>query len=113
MTDSVKIMPNALLQQTKGPLVAALAYDGLCTFEFGIAYEVFGLPRPELGDGWYRHAVAAIEPGPLRAAGGLTVAAENGLDLLEAADLVVAPGWRGIDAPVPDDLVAALRQAHR
>ncbi|MGO7902677.1 transcriptional regulator FtrA, partial [Rhizobium ruizarguesonis] len=35
MTDSVKIMPNSLPQQTEGPLVTALAYDGLCTFEFG------------------------------------------------------------------------------
>lgn len=30
------------------PLVIALAYDGLCTFEFGVAVEIFGLPRPEL-----------------------------------------------------------------
>ncbi|MCV3305053.1 transcriptional regulator FtrA, partial [Leclercia adecarboxylata] len=36
------------------PLVVALAYDGLCTFEFGIAVEIFGLARPEMGDNWYR-----------------------------------------------------------
>jgi hypothetical protein len=29
--------------------VVVLAYKGLCTFEFGIAAEMFGLPRPELG----------------------------------------------------------------
>jgi AraC family transcriptional regulator, transcriptional activator FtrA len=45
-----------------------LAYDGLCTFEFGIACEVFGLPRPEMGPGWYRFAICRVEPGPLRAA---------------------------------------------
>ena len=28
--------------------VAILAYDGLCTFEFGIAVEIFGLARPEV-----------------------------------------------------------------
>lgn len=50
-----------------GPQVVTLAYDGLCTFEFGVAVEVFGLARPEMGEGWYRHATAAIEPGPLRA----------------------------------------------
>ena len=49
---------------------AALAYDGLCTFEFGIVVELFGLPRPELPD-WYRLQVAAVDPGPLRAAGGI------------------------------------------
>lgn len=101
-------MPNPA-----GPEVAVLAYDGLCTFEFGIAYEVFGLPRPEMGEGWYRYLVCGIEPGPLRAAGGLTVAADHGLEVLETADLIVVPGWRSIDAPAPDDLTAALRAAHR
>jgi len=113
MTDSVKIMPNSSPQQTKGPLVAALAYDGLCTFEFGIAYEVFGLPRPEMGEDWYRFSVCAIEPGPLRAAGGLTVAVDKGLEVLDEADLIVVPGWRAIDAPVPAPLGAALRAAHQ
>lgn len=95
-----------------GPQVVTLAYDGLCTFEFGVAVEVFGLVRPEMGEGWYRHATAAIEPGPLRAAGGLTVTASGGLDLLEQADLIVVPGWRGILMPVPEDLLEALKAAH-
>ncbi len=95
-----------------GPRVVTLAYDGLCTFEFGVAVEVFGLARPEMGKGWYRHATAAIEPGPLRAAGGLTVTAAGGLELLAEADLIVVPGWRGIDEAVPVTLVDALRAAH-
>ncbi len=89
-----------------------LAYDGLCTFEFGTVAEVFGLPRPEIGTAWYRYAVCGIEPGPLRAAGGLTVAVEHGLEVLAEADLVVVPGWRGIETPVPDGLVTALVAAH-
>ena len=48
-------MPNP----PDNPSVAVLAYDGLCTFEFGVAVEVFGLERPEMGPGWYRMAVAA------------------------------------------------------
>ena len=66
-----------------GPRVVTLAYDGLCTFEFGVAVEVFALPRPEMGRDWYRHAVCGIEPGPLRAAGGLTVTVDGGLSLLK------------------------------
>ncbi|MGO4198148.1 transcriptional regulator FtrA [Rhizobium sp. YAF28] len=112
MTDSVKIMPKSDARKTRGPHVVALAYDGLCTFEFGIAYEVFGLSRPEMGEGWYRFSVAGIEAGPLRAAGGLTVAVDRGLELLDEADLIIAPGWRTIDAPVPEALIAALRAAH-
>ncbi len=112
MTNSVKIMPKSDARKTRGPHVVALAYDGLCTFEFGIAYEVFGLSRPEMGGGWYRFSVAGIEAGPLRAAGGLTVAVDRGLELLDEADLIIAPGWRAIDAPVPEALIAALRAAH-
>ena len=92
-------------------LVCVIVYDGLCTFEFGIAVELFGLPRPEF-DRWYRFAVVAAEPGSLRATGGVTVAADHGLSLLAQADLIVVPGWRGAEAAVPDALRAAVRDAH-
>ena len=94
------------------PLVVALAYDGLCTFEYGVAVELFGLPRPEMGQAWYRFATAAVEPGELRGLGGVRVEADGGLELLDQASVVVAPGWRGIEAPVPAPLVEALRAAH-
>ncbi|CAO3406486.1 transcriptional regulator FtrA [Azospirillum largimobile] len=100
-------MPNAT-----PPLAVALAYDGLCTFEFGVAVEVFGLPRPELGPGWYRFAVAALDPGPLRAVGGIRIEADGGLDLLDQADIIVVPGWRGAREPVPAPLTDALRRAN-
>lgn len=93
------------------PLVCVIAYDGLCTFEFGIGVEVFGLPRPEF-DSWYDFAVVAAEPGPLRAIGGISVEAEAGLDRLAEASLVLVPGWRGADEAVPSALIEALRQAH-
>ena len=47
-------------------LVVALAYDRLCTFEFGCVVELFALERPGLGVDWYRFAVCASEPGPVR-----------------------------------------------
>lgn len=99
-------MPNT------SPLVVALAYDGLCTFEFGVAVELFGLPRPEMGEGWYRFATAAVEPGDLRGLGGVRIAADSGLELLSRASVIVAPGWRGADQPVPEPLVEALKVAH-
>jgi AraC family transcriptional activator FtrA len=58
MPENSKKMTN--LRQLSRPQVVVLAYDGLCTFEFGVAVEVFGLPRPEMGDDWYRFAVAAL-----------------------------------------------------
>lgn len=110
MTNIDKITPNAT-KPTTGPLAVAPIYDGLCTFEFAIAAEVFGLARPEMGPGWYRFASAAIEPGPLRAHGGLTVTSDGGLELLDQADLIVMAGWKGADVPVPDALAKRLRKA--
>ena len=103
-------MPNTYSPER--PLVVALAYDGLCTFEYGVTVELFGLPRPEMGPGWYRFATAAAEPGALRGLGGVRIAADGGLELLSQASVIVAPGWRGLDAPVPAPLIEALRAAH-
>jgi AraC family transcriptional activator FtrA len=104
----VRIMPKS-----SQPLVVILAYDGLCLFEFSCAVEIFGLSRPEMGSHWYRCAIAAAEPGPLRGIGGLRVQADGGLELLADAFMAVIPGWRaqGQETP-PEPLLAALRQAH-
>jgi AraC family transcriptional activator FtrA len=93
--------------------VAILAYDQLCMFEFGIALEVFGLPRPEF-DGlcWYTHEIVGIEPGPWRSIGGISIDARHDLSRLALADLIIVPGWRGTREPVPEPLVQALRSAH-
>lgn len=98
---------------THGPLVAALLYDGLCTFEFGIVAEIFGLKRPEMGENWYRFASCAIEQGPLRAHGGFTLIPDNGPELLQQADIIIMPGWKGAEVPVPESLCKLLRQAHQ
>jgi len=93
-------------------LVAALAHDDLCTFEYGITVEIFGQSRPEMGKDWYELVTVAAEPGPLRALGGLVFHPEHGLEALTAADTIVIPGWSGVDVPVPEPLIAALRLAH-
>ena len=106
-------MPNALhLAPLANPLVVAVAYDGLCTFEFGIATEIFALSRPEMGDNWYRFAVAGVDQGEMRSTGGLRFMVDGGLELLAEAGTIVIPGWRGIDSAVPQDLIEALQAAH-
>jgi AraC family transcriptional activator FtrA len=100
-------MPNLT-----GPQVAALLYDGLCTFEFGIVAEIFGLSRPEMGSGWYRFASCAVDEGPMRAHGGLMIVADHRPEMIEHADIVVVPGWKGADVPVPEALCQRLRDAH-
>lgn len=93
-------------------LVVALAYDRLCTFEFGCVVELFALERPELGVDWYDFKVCAVEPGPIRAAGGITVQAPYEPELLALADTIVIPGWRDADEPPPPALLDAIRAAH-
>lgn len=92
--------------------VVALVYDNLCSFEFGCAAEVFGLPRPEVGPDWYSFATAAVELGPITAMGGLRFEASGGLEVLKGAGTVVVPGWKGADVQPSAELVAALRAAY-
>lgn len=93
-------------------LVAILAYDGLCTFEFGIAVEIFGLPRPEFDFPWYRHRIAGLDEGAMRAMGGVLVLADGGLECLAQARTIIIPGWRDRAEVPPQRLLDALRAAH-
>jgi AraC family transcriptional activator FtrA len=44
--------------------------------------------------------------------GGIQVLADGGMQLLERARTIIVPGWRDRQAPVPEALLGALRQAH-
>jgi len=95
-----------------GPNVTAVVYEGLCTFEFGIAVEVFGLSRPEFGTNWYQFNVCSVEGFPVGAIGGVEVRAESGLEILEEADLVIIPGWSDPRRLPSKQLTNAIVDAH-
>ncbi len=109
--------PSSSPSPGTGPHVVALAYEGLCTFEFGLVVEIFGLDRPELPElerPWYRFSVAAADPPPLRAAGGITVSVDAGIEAIDelgSGDTVVVPGWRDVDRPPPEEVLDRLRRA--
>ncbi|WP_157230847.1 transcriptional regulator FtrA [Kiloniella laminariae] len=92
-------------------LVVVIAYDGLCTFEFGIAVEVFGLARPEFDFPWYRFAVVSAEGKKVRATGGIMVEADAGLELLQQARTIIMPGWRDRAEQPPAALLQAIAAA--
>jgi len=96
----------------KNHLVVVLAYDQLCTFEFGCAVELFALQRQELEVDWYNFAVCTAEKGKIRAAGGIVVEAPYSLSLLDQADTIVIPGWRDPDELPPRALLKKLRDAY-
>src|SRR5215472_7987707 len=91
--------------------LAAMAYDGMSTFELGIVSEVFGLSRPELNVPWYEFRIFAIDRAPLLSTGGIRVEAPHGMGVLRTAGTIVIPGWHVDDTP-PQALVRRLRAAH-
>ncbi len=94
--------------------VVILAYPGLCTFEFGIAVELFALDRPE-EPRWYCTQIAAELPGCLHVSPGLSVTVDQGLeavDRLREGDLVMVPGWTADDRRMSARLLTALTSAH-
>lgn len=93
-------------------IVAILAYNGLCIFEFGIAYELFGLDRSDMGVAWYDCRIIGID-GPISSAeAGISIESPWSLDLIERAQTIVIPGWRARDETPPLPLLDALRAAH-
>lgn len=89
-------------------------------FELGVPCEVFGIPRPELHDPWYRHLICSTRRAPIDTGQGVKLVAEYGLEVLEEADTVVlGPPFGGSPSDVCDpaptpapELVDALRDAH-
>jgi AraC family transcriptional regulator, transcriptional activator FtrA len=72
--------------------------------------ELFGLPRPEFSQ-WYRFKVCALEPGALRAIGGLLVTPQHGIEALSRAGTIIIPSWQP-DIQPPERLIRLLRRAH-
>ena len=93
--------------------VAILAYDGLCTFEFGIAVEVFALPRPELKVPWYDCRVFSWDRTPMRSMGGLMITAPHGRGAIDWTDTIIVPGWSGGANEVPQQLRNKIAKAHQ
>ncbi|MCX5199059.1 helix-turn-helix domain-containing protein [Streptomyces sp. NBC_00249] len=91
------------------PIVALPAVGHLLHFELGVAYEIFGNPPREATDGWYD--VRLCGPGPVKV-GPFTVEPEYGLEALAGADTVIVPACADVDAPLPPELVEAVRAAH-
>lgn len=104
-------MPSAKIQPLNTN-VCILVYNGLCSFEYGICAEVFGLERPEF-DHWYDYSVCAMDDGPIRSIGGLEISAPNNTGAIKNAGTIVIPGWRGSNEVPPDHILELLVQAHK
>ena len=94
----------------KIPLVALVVYPNFSPFHFSVPYLVFSVAMPE--GPLFNLKIVSTNAQPLAAERALTLHPDGGLELADAADIVIVPGWDDLNA-VPDaDLVAALTRAH-
>src|SRR5918997_1468994 len=89
--------------------VAVLALDGVLAFDLSTPVELFGRARTADGRAAYRVRVCA--PKDEVDAGALAIRAPWGLHALSEADTIVVPGLADPTAPIPEDVLIALRAA--
>ncbi|GGP55308.1 GlxA family transcriptional regulator [Saccharothrix coeruleofusca] len=89
--------------------VAVLALDGVIPFDLSTPIEVFTRARLPDGRPAYRLRVCAATR--TVDAGQFVLQARWGLEALADADTIILPGCSDVTAPVPDEVVDALRQA--
>ncbi|MGY0485591.1 helix-turn-helix domain-containing protein [Streptomyces sp. WG-D5] len=94
--------------------VVVLVDEGINPFEVGVATEVFGLPRPELGDRdpLYTLALCTPEPGNRMNHGFFTMTGTAGLEAVDSADTLVVPGRPDNVVPRSEAVLEAVRRAH-
>src|ERR1041384_6096155 len=93
--------------------IAVLIYDAVNPFELGVATEVFGFERPELGVLWYRFLICADEKRPIRSSAGIMLTTPYSLEHVEEADTVIIPGPRPGIVPVSEALLDTLRRSYQ
>jgi AraC family transcriptional regulator, transcriptional activator FtrA len=93
--------------------VAVLIYDAVNPFELGVATDVFGFERPELGVPWYRFLICADEPRPIRTSVGIFLTTPYSLEHVEEADTIIVPGSRPGIVPVSEMLLDTLRRSYQ
>jgi AraC family transcriptional activator FtrA len=105
---------GATLKQPTFPrrTVAAVIGEGVLTFDFACACEVFGYDRSDLVTPWYRFLVVSQDPPPIRTSTGFLMHPELGLDALEEADTIIIPGWAEDLRPPRPELIEAVRTAY-
>jgi transcriptional regulator GlxA family with amidase domain len=92
--------------------VAALVLPSVVPFDLGVAVQVFGYPRPDLGRRRYALTVCGISSGLVESSGGFSIAVSHGLGALGEADTIVVPGIDDLDRPIPEVVTGALADAH-
>jgi transcriptional regulator GlxA family with amidase domain len=90
--------------------IAVLVLDGVAPFELGVLCEVFGIDRSDEGLPAFDFAVCSPDGQPVTTSGGFGLTPQHSLDRLASADLIGVPALSR-DTPLPEEVLAALRDA--
>src|SRR5919206_2532952 len=108
-------MPQGSWQRQPPPhRVAVIVDEGTNPFEVGVATELFGLPRPELGLAGPLYEVTVCAPArEVRMNHGFfTLTGVPGLDAVDGADTLVVPGRPDNVVPRAEAVLEAIRRTH-
>lgn len=107
-------MPQGSSQPPRTHRVAVIVDEGTNPFEVGVATELFGLPRPELGLAGPLYDVTLCTPTPeVRMNHGFfTLTGVPGLEAVDAADTLVVPGRPDNVVPRGTAVLDAIRRTH-
>ncbi|MFF8394539.1 GlxA family transcriptional regulator [Streptomyces sp. NPDC016172] len=107
-------MPQGSSQARSAHRVAVIVDEGTNPFEVGVATELFGLPRPELGLPGPLYEVTLCAPTPeIRMNHGFfTLTGLPGLETVDRADTLLVPGRPDNVVPRGPDVLDAIRRAH-
>ncbi|ATB36680.1 AraC family transcriptional regulator [Cystobacter fuscus] len=90
-------------------VVAIVALDGVVPFDLSVPTEVFQCVRLPGGRAGYEVRVCGVTPEVN--AGAFTLRTRWGLEALAEADTLILPGTSDVSAPVPEELIRAVRAA--
>ncbi len=85
--------------------VVAVPLNGVRALDLAAPAHFFG----HLGRDRYDFALAGVTPGPVRTSSGFEILVEAGVEVIEAADTVVVPGYGRIEQAPPEAILDALR----
>lgn len=91
--------------------VAVLAFDGVSLFHLSVPGMVLGPVEVSPGQPQYVIEYCAEAPGMVESDQGIGIAVAHGLELMEAADIIVIPAWKDPLVSASPQLVEALRNA--
>lgn len=93
--------------------IGVIAFDGITPFHLSVPSLVFENlhTAPEMPA--FDVIVCAIDKGLIRTSAGFSIAIENDLSTLKAADIVIMPSWHDDYRETPPALLDALRRAHK